>query len=69
MLKKKIIIVKIRVVKELRPHENIPINFVLYELLVDTDTHICKTIIVDETDYEMIKELGYYYVKLSDWES
>lgn len=65
---KKIIIVKIRVVKELRPHENIPINFVLYELLVDTDTHIYKTIIVDEADYKMIKELGYYYVKLPDWE-
>lgn len=61
-------ITKIHSVKELRPHEDIPINFILYELVVDTETECNLTITVDETDYQLIKEVGYYYVKLPDWE-
>lgn len=60
---------KIHLVKELRPREDIPINFVLYELVVDTDKEKSITITVDETDYQSIKEKGFYCVKLSNWES
>lgn len=56
-------------VKELRPREDIPINFLMYELVVDTDKEQGITITVDETDYQSIKEKGFYCVKLSDWES
>lgn len=59
---------KIHSVKELRPKEDIPINFVMYELVVDTDKEKGITITVDETDYKMIKEKRYYTIKKSNWE-
>lgn len=59
---------KIYSVKELKPQQDIPINFVLYELVVDTDKEKRITITVDETDYKMIKEKRYYTIKKSNWE-
>lgn len=66
---KKRIVNKIYRVKILKPRKNIPINFALYELDIDTDEEQGITIIVDEENYNSIKEKGFYIVKLPDWEN